>query len=298
MIKSKLNNDSEKILVLVVTCSRSINRQLIESEALIQLAKIATLNQTRFDFVFFDNNSIFKEHLKIVQNIGVMCYASENRGLWSAIYWIIKNELNIFQHNHKYIHLVESDMFVKDLAPLVQLSQVLDQFSNLHMARTQEFSIKNAWYFNKKYNFLPSLFHNTRSEVDLKNTSDGLYFNAELIHKASNVDIYSSNLNAKLPGLHKMESLKLVFNSLVRNGSFSEKDFFNLYGRLSSRVGIIDKGIWYSLTDVKNNPEETASWGDTSYLKQIGYHETRYSVISDYKEKIAVSQANIPDGMN
>ena len=286
MINSKFNtNISEKILIFIVTCSKSEARQSIERQALLQLAKIATPNQIGFDFIFFDNNSNFKDHLKIVENIGITYYASENRGLWSALYWLLKNELNIFQHKHKYIHLVESDMFINDLVPLTKLSQAMDQFPYLHMVRTQEFSIKNSWRFDKKYSFLPSLLHNRRSEADLRNTTDNSYFRKDLIYKADSIEVYSSNLNAKLPGLHKTESLKLVIDKLAQRSSFSEKDFFKIYAELSTRIGIIDKGIWYSLTDSKNNSEETASWGNKVYLKQLGYQDTRHSMISNYQDK-------------
>lgn len=286
MISPKLKiNISEKILVFVVTCSKSEARQSIERQALLQLAQIAAPNQIGFDFVFFDNNSNFKDHLKIVENIGVTYYANENRGLWSALYWLLKNELSIFQDKHRYIHIVESDMFVKDLVPLAELSQVMDQTSYLHMTRTQEFSIKNSWFFDKKYSFLPPLLHNKRSEVDLRNTTDNLYFRKELIYKSDIVDVYSSNLNAKLPGLHKTDSLKFVVDKLAQRSSFSEKDFFKIYADLSPRMGIIDKGIWFSLTDSKNNSKETASWGDKLYMKQIGYQDTRNSRISNYQDK-------------
>ena len=289
MINSKSNSNAEKILIFVVTCSKSKGRQLIESQALEQIAKITSRNQAGFDFIFFDNNSNFKEHLKSVQNIGVTYYANKNRGLWSALNWMLKNELSIFQYNHKYIHLVESDMFVNDLEPLIQLSQAMHQFPNIHMARTQEFSVKNAWRFDKKYNFLPFPFHNKRSEVDLMNTTDNSYFKKKLIYESSNIELYSSNLNAKLPGLHKIESLKFVINRLAEVNSFSEKDFFNVYAKLSNRMGIIDKGIWYSLTDSKNNSAETASWGNMSYLDQIGYQDTRHSTILNYQDKEIVS---------
>lgn len=286
MISPKLKiKISKKILVFIVTCSRSEARQSIERQALLQFAKIATPNQIGFDFVFFDNNSNFKDHLKIVENIGMTFYANENRGLWSALYWLLKNELSIFQEKHRHIHIVESDMFVKDLVPLTGLSQVMEQTPYLHMVRTQEFSIKNPWRFDKKYRFLPPLLHNKRSEVDLRNTTDNSYFRRELVSKGDTFNVYSSNLNAKLPGLHKTDSLKFVIDKLAQRSSFSEKDFFKIYAQLSTRMGIIDKGIWFSLTDSRNNSEETASWGDKLYMKQIGYQDTRNSSISNYQDK-------------
>ena len=52
MINSKFNtNISEKILIFIVTCSKSEARQSIERQALLQLAKIATPNQIGFDLI-------------------------------------------------------------------------------------------------------------------------------------------------------------------------------------------------------------------------------------------------------
>ena len=80
-----------------------------------------------------------------------------------------------------------------------------------------------------------------------------------------------------------------MINRLAEVNSFSEKDFFNVYAKLSNHMGIIDKGIWYSLTDSKNNSAETASWGNRSYLDQIGYQDTRHSTILNYQDKEIVS---------
>ena len=275
--------EKEKILIFVVTCSKSKARQSIEAKVLEQIAKIAAQNFTFFSFIFFDNNSKFKEHLEIVRDVGNIYYSSENRGLWSALNWILKNESNIYSYRHRYIHLIESDMFVNDLTPLLEIARVLDQIPELHMVRTQEFSVKNSWRFDKKYSYLPFPFHIKRSEVDLRNTTDNSYFKSELIYEDGRICLHISNLNAKLPGLHKTKSLKSVIDSLAKKPSFSEKDFFDIYAKLHNRFGLLDAGIWFSLTDSKNNSKETASWGDKLYLERIGYQDTRYSVITDYQ---------------
>ena len=50
-------------------------------------------------------------------------------------------------------------------------------------------------------------------------------------------------------------------------------------------MGIMNNGIWHSLTDSKNNSEVTASWGDKFYMQRIGYQDTRHSMISKYQDK-------------
>ena len=76
----------------------------------------------------------------------------------------------------------------------------------------------------------------------------------------------------------------MVIYELAKLGSFSEKNFFEVYSKLSNTIAMLDKGIWYSLTDSKKYSKDTGSYGDPLYLSEIGYQETRYSLISIYKE--------------
>ena len=152
------------------------------------------------------------------------------------------------------------------------------------MARTQEFSVHSSWRFNKKYSYLPYPFHVRRSEVDLKNTSNLSDFQYKLIANLKNYKLYSTNLNAKLPGLHKIKSLRTVIYELAKLDSFSEKNFFELYSKLSDTVALLDKGIWHQLSDWKKNSKDSGSYGNPLYLTEIGYQQTRYSMISKYKE--------------
>ena len=282
-MKHKLEN-SANILVLLVTCARTKQRQIIEKSVIEQLVKIVKKELPNLSFMLFDNNSKYSNHLDKFQEIGPVFSTKNNRGLWSAIHWVLRNESRIYTNPHKYLHIIESDLFVKTLVPLIEISNTLDKFVNLHMARTQEFSVRYSWRFNKKYSFLPYPFHIRRSQVDLKNTSNLLDFRYKLIANLSNYNLYSTNLNAKLPGLHKIESLRMVIYELAKLGSFSEKNFFEVYSKLSNTIAMLDKGIWYSLTDSKKYSKDTGSYGDPLYLSEIGYQETRYSLISIYKE--------------
>jgi hypothetical protein len=282
-MNKKIEN-SGNILVLLVTCARTKQRQIIEKSVIEQLVKIAKEELPNLSFMLFDNNSKYSKHLDKFQEIGPIFSAKNNRGLWSAIHWALRNESRIYTNAHKYLHIIESDLFVKTLVPLIEISNTLDKFSNLHMARTQEFSVSSSWRFNKKYSFLPYPFHVRRSQVDLKNTSDLSDFRYKFIANLNNYKLYSTNLNAKLPGLHKIESLRMVIYELAKLDSFSEKLFFEVYSKLSNKIAMLDKGIWHSLTDSKKHSEDTGSYGDPLYLTEIGYQETRYSMISDYKE--------------
>ena len=248
-MKHKLEN-SANILVLLVTCARTKQRQIIEKSVIEQLVKIVKKELPNLSFMLFDNNSKYSNHLDKFQEIGPVFSTKNNRGLWSAIHWVLRNESRIYTNPHKYLHIIESDLFVKTLVPLIEISNTLDKFVNLHMARTQEFSVRYSWRFNKKYSFLPYPFHIRRSQVDLKNTSNLLDFRYKLIANLSNYNLYSTNLNEKT----------------------------------SDIIAMLDKGIWYSLTDSKKYSKDTGSYGDPLYLSEIGYQETRYSLISIYKE--------------
>lgn len=283
-MNKKIEN-SANILVLLVTCARTTQRQIIEKSVIEQLVKIAKEESPNLSFMLFDNNSKYSKHLDKFQEIGHIFSAKNNRGLWSAIHWVLRNESRIYTNPHKYLHIVESDLFVKTLVPLIEISKTLEKYSNLHMARTQEFSVCNSWRFNKKFSFLPYPFHVRRSQVDLKNTSDLSDFRYKFIANLRNHKLYSTNLSAKLPGLHKIESLRMVIYELAKLESFSEKLFFEVYSKLSNKIAMLDKGIWHSLTGSKKHLKDTGSYGDPLYLKEIGYQETRYSMISNYEEK-------------
>ena len=280
-MNKKIEN-SANILVLLVTCARTKQRQIIEKSVIEQLVKIAKKELPNLSFMLFDNNSKYSKHLYGFQEIGSIFSAKNNRGLWSAIHWVLRNESGIYKNPHRYLHIIESDLFVKTLVPLIEISNTLDKFLNLHMARTQEFSVRSSWRFNKKYSFLPYPLHIRRSQVDLKNTSNLSDFRYKLIANLSNYKLYSTNLNAKLPGLHKIESLRTVINELAKLDNFSEKNFFEVYSKISDRIAMLDKGIWHSLTDSKKYSKDTGSYGDPLYLTEIGYQETRYSMISNY----------------
>ena len=58
----------------------------------------------------------------------------------------------------------------------------------------------------------------------------------------------------------------------------------NLNEKTSDIIAMLDKGIWYSLTDSKKYSKDSGSYGYPLYLFKIGYQETRYSMISDNKE--------------
>jgi len=286
----KIQNSSN-ILVVLITCSRTRQRQKIEESCMEQLIKIVDAEKPNLSFMLFDNDSIYKEHLEAFAQIGSIFFASSNRGLWSAIHWVLKNESNIYLSPHTYIHIIESDLHVKSFSPLLDISEILSKSPNIHMARTQEFSVRASWRFNKKYSRLPYPLHIRRSEVDLENTSDFTHFQYKFITKLGSYKLYTTNLNAKLPGFHKMESLKKVIYELSKFESFSEKDFFRAYGGLSKEIAFLDSGIWYSLTDSKKNSKETGSYGDPLYLNDIGYQETRHSVISEYKDTEVIMHA-------
>ena len=120
-MNTKIENTS-RILVLLITCARTNQRQIIEKSVIEQLVKIAKEELPDLSFMLFDNNSKHIEHIGIFKEIGSIFFAKNNRGLWSAIDWALRNESKIYRNPHKYLHIIESDLFVKSLLPLIEIS--------------------------------------------------------------------------------------------------------------------------------------------------------------------------------
>ena len=96
-------------------------------------------------------------------------------------------------------------------------------------------------------------------------------------------DVYLSNLHPKLPGLHRVDTLKRVFNKLDKRKAFSEWDFFSEMISIHPNIGVLDGGIFHSI----NNLEEfggglTGSFSTKADLEAAGYLNTRQASILKY----------------
>ncbi|OIN85850.1 MAG: hypothetical protein AUJ12_07900 [Alphaproteobacteria bacterium CG1_02_46_17] len=265
----------QQTLVCLVTCSMDESRRDLAVRVVQNLAdKIPDAGLSN-DFILFDNASAFKDHIQYVPQGTKIIQSAENIGYWTAIKWVLENAPQVMGRSYKYIYMVESDLYHTDLKALAECEKFLDACPDASCVRTQEFSVRWRWRFDKGLQFLP--FHVTRSEIRLLNlvTNEKAWFK-----KTSLPHIYKSNLHAKLPALNRVEALKAVFTKLEQQGDFSEGDFFAEMVKIYPHIGVYDGGLFYSIYSRENmKTVVSGSYSGDDQLKKIGYQTTRYSCI-------------------
>lgn len=265
----------QQTLVLLVTCSMDVSRRDLAVQVVQNLAEKIPDAGLSNDFILFDNASTFKDHIQYAPQGTRIIQSTQNIGYWTAIKWVLENAPQIMGRDYKYIYIVESDLYHTDLKALAECEKFLDETPDAACVRTQEFSVRWRWRFDKGLQFLP--FHMARSEIRLLNlaTNEKAWF-----RKTSLTHIYKSNLHAKLPALNRVDALKKVFLSLENQGDFSEGDFFAEMVKIYPHIGVYDGGLFYSIYSRENmKTVVSGSYSGDEQLRKIGYQTTRYSRI-------------------
>jgi hypothetical protein len=262
----------ERTLFLLVTCSRDAGRRDMAIEVVRNLSQKLTELDLSKRLVTFDNGSHYQEHFSLLPYGSTLCVSEENHGYWSAIKWVLDNVGSFIADSLDFIYIIESDLVNGDLAPLGECERFLEATPQASSVRTQEFSVRNRWRYDKRLSFLP--FHVWRSQVSLRNavTDERAWFKrAEGFSR-----MYHSNLHAKLPALHRLDTLKEVFCKLQAQNEISESDFFEEMMRKGRQVGVLDGGLYHSLASwLDRGKVVSGSYGSAEQLAQIGYLPTR-----------------------
>lgn len=265
----------DEVLLLLVISSQEIERANLARQTLENLKKL--LGEISIDLLVFDNGSKIKNYKKSFPKNAKLVESPNNLGYWSAIYWVL-NQKSIIK---RYIYIIESDLIHLSLQELKEIKRFLDENPEINCVRTQEFSVRLKWKFNKKLKFLP--FHNTRSEISLRNIATGRKARFKRVDGFKG--IYKSNLHPKLPAFHRWESLRIQFEKLREMKNFSEADYFKIATKESSYIGIHDPGLYYSLSTRENASKIPAA----SYLEKSdsdgNYKSTREGTILLYPEE-------------
>src|SRR5690606_36032204 len=95
----------------------------------------------------------------------------DNIGYWSAIKWVLDNAGQMTGRSYRYIYIIESDLCHTDLKPLGACERFLDNHPQTACVRTQEFSVRRRWRYDKEKTFLP--FQKRRSLISLRNLVTG-----------------------------------------------------------------------------------------------------------------------------
>ncbi len=268
-----------------MTCARSATRASIEKKTIENFFQKGKLFQEKALFTIFDNASTFTSHWNPRDSgMNYTLYVSRrNLGLWSAIKYMVDSLDRDYGGTIKYLYIIESDLIHDSFDLLPTLTRTLDIREDLGMFRTQVFSRHKRWQYDKKFSFLPASLHRAESAVTWRNAVSHDRATFEKIDGSTL--LLSTNLHAKLPGLHRIEVLQEVLQSLADRNPFTERDFFEQYMKKFSTHGILNGGIWEATTSIRANPEETASYAQEGRYESLGYLRTRTASIMSYDER-------------
>ena len=227
----------------------------------------------------FDNGSKYLDHLEHISPGTILIKSKINHGLWSAIHWMLWNTQIAGPNKPEYIYIIESDLIHSEFEAIKDCTEFLKDQPTASSVRTQEFSVMHRWRYDKRLSWLP--FHNWRSHVSMENlvTRQKAWFR----NVDAKGDVYLSNLHPKLPGLHRVDTLKRVFNKLDKRKAFSEWDFFSEMVSNHPNIGVLDGGIFHSLTNFEESGDVlTGSWSTEADLEVAGYLNTRQASILKY----------------
>ena len=275
---SRMQFNQDKLVILLVTCSLTIEREEIclkVTESLLNhFEKISDFSK----FVNLDNGSLYSKHFSLLpKNVSTIKF-KKNIGYWQALYWFLNkgiHELNL--ESCEYIYIVESDNFHTSLAELREVIKIMDDDETIISTRTQEFSVKYRWLYNKGNRFNP--FRIKRSLISLKNLVSGEKAYFRKIPNSSK--LYFTNLHAKLPAVHRTKHLANTFSKLQEMEMFTEFDFFRLIQLQNCKNAVLDGGIFHTLSNYKNSEiVQSGSWITNFQGEPTGYMPTRSAKIN------------------
>lgn len=262
----------ERTLFLLVTCSRDASRRdmamTVTQNVVDRLAVLGLTDR----LVVFDNASTYKDHLTLLPAGVRVCASEENLGYWSAIKWALDHVSELASFPCDFLYIIESDLVHSDLAPLAMCERFLDSEPSASAVRTQEFSVRHRWRFDKRLRFLP--FHVERSQVSLRNvvTNEAAWFKAAKGFPG----MYLSNLHPKLPALQRVSLLQTVFDQLAAREGFVEADYFAEAMKIKPMIGVLDGGLYHSLTTWSDRGSViSGSYASAGQLVDTGYLPTR-----------------------
>lgn len=264
---------TQATMMLMVTCSLDETRRDLAVKVTENLADLVISANLDHRFVIFDNASKYNDHLVHAPDGATICRCDRNVGYWTAIKWVLENRQQLVRGDVRYLYIVESDLWHRALRPLGECEAFLEENRDCSSVRTQEFSVRNRWRYDKGLRYMP--FRKMRSIVTLRD----LALDAKAWFTLASGNIWRSNLHAKLPALNRLDLMDSVFAELATLDEFTETDFFKLMRRRKPHVGVLDGGLWYQLSTPQTKNVVSGSWSDPAKLAAVGYKGTRKASI-------------------
>lgn len=225
-------------------------------------------------FYVFDNASTFgntKEYLR--SSFKNVLLAEENYGYWSAVNWVSEFARN---HGYDYIYIMESDCVHHDIEQLRDAVRVLEENSDLGMVRTAEFSLANKHLYDKDQR------HAESKTCEWFRQSNFFTGRAATYSSTQVENVYKTNLVAKVCGLHRISSLKKVFDQLIDEKWFTEVEFQKFYHQDFPLNAILDGGIYNSTPAYE--PNVVAGSLVVEKIDTNGYRKTREGFVTPISE--------------
>lgn len=256
-----------------------IMQQVIQSLKSEQASKALDIET---DMVAFDNGSTYPGGTDLLRQLNCPVYsASENKGYWSSIKWVLDNLPTIKPDHEKYeyIYIIESDHFHFALEKIENCERALDKYPQLGSVRVQEYSVAENHLYNKTLRHPQGRPYAWVSHV---NAATGEPVSLQPLD--ADLNIYSSNFLTCLHSVNRLSSLKSVFDKLATLEVFSEHDFQRMYMELHPVTGQLDGGVFHArLGFTPENPRSlSGSWSND--VSRYGYKETRRDKILRYPD--------------
>lgn len=266
---------TEKTFYLLVSCCVEESRYEILRQVVAQLLDQMYDHNEGVPLMVFDNGSTHPGTLDLLkETLSVPTLAaSENRGYWSAIRWILDNaDLS----GYEYIHIIESDHLYYDFKRIAEAERFLDAHPEVGSVRLQEYSVKNQHWYNK------SLQHSEGRRYAWVSHVNSATGEQVKVHPTEQEGIYTSNFLTVLHGLNRISTMKEVFDELGFDKKFSEPDFQRLYHQRYPVIALLDGGIFHAkLGFTPHNPRAlSGSWSHD--VSRLGYRTTRQDTILRY----------------
>ena len=250
-------NFAKKTLFLLVVSSNDKTRNDFALKTINSINEQKKFISIKNQFVVFDNNSTFRDHLEFIPKGSIICKSSKNIGYWSAINWILNNYKNFFSRIFSYIYIMESDCDQYNLKDIYKCQNWLDKNKSAASVRCQNYHKKFRIFYDKKFSFLP--FYRKHQAVQHFNVITNKKVKFDKFDKENN--IYSTNFHTKLPALTRLNYLLSVFKKLEKKKSFTEHDFIFEFQKKYKETGLYDGGIY---KNIHGQPSDTVISGSFS----------------------------------
>jgi len=260
-------------LIILVTCSLDKSREKLAHDVIDNLVSEGQRNGFLSDLVIFDNHSTYQAPLQGLPPEVKVYQSSKNIGYWGALHWLLEN-VDRFGKNYKYTYVVESDLIHHDMKRLDDCEAFLDAHPDVGGVRTQEFSVRWRWLYDKQFAFLP--FSRRRSLVRLRNAINGQYAWFKLADPKAR--IFYTNLHAKIPAFNRLSAMQKVFSEIAKHEMTTEYEFMKFYYALFPKMAILDGGL-YHLEGFDDAEVVHGSWSSQRKLDEFGYFKSRASPV-------------------